>query len=547
VRIRGLVPRWLRVAALLVSACSHEDELDELARQRELGALPQPPPPPAPCTLEMRDLASATLDLADDLDSQTAGVQLDITVVVGPTCSSGTLQYGMCQRDASNQTAEPAAWPSRMEVRPGQELRLRVTASDRAEAQRPCAKFDDKLVAREFARECQQPEVLCSSDQTCHADTQTNAERCGSTCAKCADGDHGTAVCKAGACELQCDEGYRFEAGQCRWRPGCKGQEAACGGRDCCEIDQIVADPGQTLTFVRGYDASNDVTSLPEAQPMNARSVTVDPFYMDRYEVTVGRFRNFVEAYEKWIAEDNPREGYGAHPRNPRSGWPSSWIMKPIITGYAEPIYLVPPSREALLANVTDSGCGANVTWTSDKGTNEGLPINCVNFFIAYLYCIWDGDSVRSRLPTEAEWMAAAGGAQQYRAYPWSDPPGNLEIEGRASYDNGDRLPFAAGFYASGAGRWKTLDLAGNLFEWVRDVAMSDFGPVRYVDQPSDPIDLNGDEDPGLRFRPLRGGSFKKFPCNGCQHQTRLRNIARVALRPWLRFNDTGIRCVRNY
>jgi formylglycine-generating enzyme required for sulfatase activity len=45
-------------------------------------------------------------------------------------------------------------------------------------------------------------------------------------------------------------------------------------------------------------------------------------------------------------------------------------------------------------------------TWTEGPGANETLPINCIDWYEAYAFCIWDGGF----LPSEAEWEAAAGG-----------------------------------------------------------------------------------------------------------------------------------------
>ena len=54
-------------------------------------------------------------------------------------------------------------------------------------------------------------------------------------------------------------------------------------------------------------------------------------------------------------------------------------------------------------------------SWTSTAGTNENLPINCVNWWEAYAFCIWDGGF----LPSDAEAGYAAAGGDEQREYPW--------------------------------------------------------------------------------------------------------------------------------
>ena len=76
-------------------------------------------------------------------------------------------------------------------------------------------------------------------------------------------------------------------------------------------------------------------------------------------------------------------------------------------------------------ALVTALGCHQFSTWTNTPdtvGTGETRPIDCVTWYEAQAFCIWDG----GRLPTEAEWNYVAAGSQQ-RVYPWSVPANKVE------------------------------------------------------------------------------------------------------------------------
>jgi sulfatase modifying factor 1 len=230
--------------------------------------------------------------------------------------------------------------------------------------------------------------------------------------------------------------------------PSCKGLEASCGpsgNDDCCESLLV---PGGT--FARSYDG---VDFLDPQYP-----ATVSDFYLDKYEVTVSRFRVFVNA--GLGTQKNPlMDGAGAHPKLRGSGWSSTWNAK------------LPENTAALKAALK---CHASYqTWTDTLGSNESKPVNCLDWYTAFAFCAWDG----GRLPTEAEWNYAAAGGSEQRYYPWSNPPTSTTIDdsyavycgGTCSMQNvGSRSP-------KGDGKWGQSDLGGNAWEWTLD-----WDPVQY-------------------------------------------------------------------
>lgn len=238
-----------------------------------------------------------------------------------------------------------------------------------------------------------------------------------------------------------------------------------CGANrndDCCTSLPV---PGGD--YFRSYDVGTDGKTTYDA----IFPATVSDFRLDKYEVTVGRFRAFVE--ENLATQGNPPPaGAGANTHVPGSGWQASWNQ-----------YL-PLDKKNFLNNIrcTVGGAGSPITrfdtWTDNVGPNEDRPMNCVSWYEAMAFCAWDGGF----LPTEAEWNYAAAGGSEQRAYPWSSPPSSVAVDAsRGSYDDvsgcsGDGDPsctladlLPVGSKPAGDGRWGQSDLFGNVDEWVLD------------------------------------------------------------------------------
>jgi Sulfatase-modifying factor enzyme 1 len=217
-------------------------------------------------------------------------------------------------------------------------------------------------------------------------DEQTDPNNCGGCGKACAVG----LVCHIGTCgnPPSCAPGG---AGMTNCGPGGSGTESCC------------ASLGVTGgTFYRTYDTSFFVPLTADGGPTaEADPATVSSVRLDKYSVTVGRFRQFVSAV-------SPPDG-GA-------GWlpaPGSGKHAYLSGGNGLANSAAPPGYEpgwSALDNVNIAPTDANLscgTWTPSPGVQENFPINCVNWYEAYAFCIWDGGF----LPSEAEWeYAAAGG-----------------------------------------------------------------------------------------------------------------------------------------
>ena len=237
-------------------------------------------------------------------------------------------------------------------------------------------------------------------------------------------------------------------------------------------------------TFMMGSNAGSD-----DEKPVH--SVTVNSFYISKYEVTVGEFEKFIKA--TGYKTDAEKEGFSYI-------WTgSNWDKQ----------------------NGVNWRCG--VSGERRRENEKNHPVIHVSQNDAKAYTEWAG----GRLPTEAEWEFVARGGNKSKGYKYS---GSDNIDEVAWYNNnsnskthevGTKAPNELGIY----------DMSGNVWEWCQDWYSENY----YGSSPS-----NNPEGPSSgTYRVLRGGSWGNNVDN-------CRSAVRGRINPVVRFYDGGFRLVQD-
>lgn len=288
---------------------------------------------------------------------------------------------------------------------------------------------------------------------------------------------------------------------------------------DCC--DSIAVAGGSFDQGRGGLNASDACPSLLtcglDEQPEHYAKVS--EFSLDRFEVAVARFRQFVNAYN-----GPPVAGAGANPYITGSGWNTEW------NGHL-------PGDASGLRDVLKS-CERS-TWTDDpNGGHEEYPINCVTWYMAFAFCAWD----EGFLPTEAEWEFVAANGGENRLYPWgvSAPGGELAsfnclADGQSPCVFNDLRPVNS--YPSGAGALGHRNLAGNVAEWTLDAHSSTYY-ASFVTSMTDCSNCANLDPNAISNRTVRGGGYNN-------EATLLRAAARNGIAASNAVDRVGIRCAR--
>jgi formylglycine-generating enzyme len=364
----------------------------------------------------------------------------------------------------------------------------------------------------------QLPPESCASTAECASDQICDAERCVSNVcsAQKPSGCRGlqSVICSAGSvwqsdgleCENLCSDG------NCRTANSCALTSPRCGApdRQCCKAASV---PGGQVELY----TSNGLF-VPRS---------VSSFAMNELEVTVGRFKQFMQSYDAldiYGSEPWPAPGMGANSHVPGSGWRAEFHERRLLPRMQSDV------RTAVLS-----------TCTQDVFDDDQAPMRCVDWYLAWAFCIWDG----GRLPTEAEWTYAATGGETKRLYPWSDSALEDSIAAELAVYSDDEsnrriAPAAVGTHHDGRGFFGHEDMAGNVSEWVADDYEPD-PPEICRDDSSSVLDADRDclASSQASRRVVKGGDYgatKEF----------LKNTSRGWLDPELSADTVGFRCAHD-
>jgi len=269
-------------------------------------------------------------------------------------------------------------------------------------------------------------------------------------------------------------------------------------------------------------------TDLFEDETQHRVRIT-KPFYLGKYEVTIGQFRQFTKdtGYLSEAEKEDPPDRPEKYKR-PRGGWGIN-----AKTGKFE-------------------GRRAEYTWKNPGyPQGEDHPVVNVTWNDAVAFCKWlsKKEGKVYRLPTEAEWEYACRAGTTTRYHSGDDKETLIKVaniadasgsaKGKREFPDwddfalsgSDGYTFTAPVGSFRPNAWGLHDIHGNVWEWCSDW----YGEDYYKKSPRD--DPQGPASGDLRVR--RGGAWHTYPLY-------VRSAFRNINTPHTRYLNLGFRVARN-
>ena len=182
----------------------------------------------------------------------------------------------------------------------------------------------------------------------------------------------------------------------------------------------LIAGPASYVNAADRFSADKDMVLIPggeftmgsyEHGDEKKHQVVLDPFWIDKFEASNGRYKDFVKS--------------SSHPA---------------------PAY-----------------------WDNPKLNQPNQPVVGVSWHDANAFCKWEG----KRLPTEAEWEKAARGEGK-RRYPWGEKF-EYQFANVDGEEDGFQYLAPVGSFEVGRSPFGLYDATGNVAEWVMDSYAADY------------------------------------------------------------------------